>query len=146
MKNHNILLSFLLFIFVSNIYSQEKIVANISEYNSAIKGAKAGDRIVLKNGVWKDVKLNAYGLGTQENPIYVSAETPGKVIISGNSTLNIYGEYIVVSGFWFKDGQSKYKSVVQFRKDSKTFANNCRFTNSTISYFENVAGLAGDGY
>jgi poly(beta-D-mannuronate) lyase len=141
MKNHNILLSFLLFIFVSNIYSQEKIVANISEYNSAIKEAKAGDRIILKNGVWKDVKLNAFGLGTQENPIYVSAETPGKVIISGNSTLNIYGEYIVVSGFWFKDGKSKYKSVVQFRKDSKTFANNCRLTNSTISYFENVAGL-----
>jgi poly(beta-D-mannuronate) lyase len=141
MKNHNILLSFLIVLFVSNVYAQEKIVANISEYNSAIKEAKAGDKIILKNGVWKDVKLNAYGLGTKENPIFVSAETPGQVIISGNSTLNIYGEHIIVSGLWFKDGKTKYKSVVQFRKDSKTFANNCRLTNSTISYFENIAGL-----
>ena len=116
--------------------AQNKIVANINEYNAAIKESKAGDVIVLKNGVWKDVKLNAFGNGTEENPIIVKAETSGEVIITGNSTLNIYGEYVIVSGLWFKDGATNYKSVVQFRKDSKTFANHCRFTNSTISYFE----------
>ena len=121
--------------------AQELMVANISEYNNAIKSAKAGTTIILKNGIWKDVKLKAGGFGTEDNPIIIKAETAGKVIISGNSTLNIYGEYIIVSGLWFKDGNSSYKSVVQFRKDSKTFANHCRFTNSTISYYKVNDGI-----
>ena len=121
--------------------AQEKLVNNIKEYNNAIKSAKAGDVIVLKNGIWNDVKLNAYGNGTEENPINIKAETPGEVLITGNSTLNIYGEYVIVSGLWFKNGHSSYKSVVQFKKDSKMFANNCRFTNSTISYFTVDAGI-----
>ncbi|MGJ8745436.1 polysaccharide lyase 6 family protein [Polaribacter sp.] len=114
--------------------AQEFMVSNISEYNETIKKAKAGDVIVLKNGVWKDVEINAYGKGEEGKHIVIKAETAGEVIISGNSTLNIYGDYIIVSGLWFKNGNSSYKSVVQFRKDSKIFANNCRFTNSTISY------------
>jgi poly(beta-D-mannuronate) lyase len=123
-------------VFTNNIMSQEKIASSISEYNLLIKNANPGDVIILKDGIWKDVKLNAYGKGEKENPIIIKAETPGKVIISGNSTLNIYGEHIIVSGLWFKNGDSSYKSVVQFRKDAKTFANHCRFTNSTISYYK----------
>lgn len=121
--------------------AQEKLVSNLAEFNTAIKSAKAGAVIILKNGVWKDVKLNAGGFGTEDAPIVIKAETAGEVIISGNSTLNIYGEYVIVSGLWFKDGNSTYKSVVQFRKDSKTFANNCRFTNSTISYYKVADGI-----
>ncbi|MCG1037387.1 polysaccharide lyase 6 family protein [Polaribacter sargassicola] len=123
------------------VNAQEVLVSNIVEYNASIKNAKPGTTIILKNGIWKDVKLNAYGNGEEDNPIIVKAETAGKVIVSGNSTLNIYGEYVIVSGLWFKDGSSSYKSVVQFKKDSKTFANNCRLTNSAITYFENNAGL-----
>ena len=117
------------------------MVSTISEYNSAIKNSKAGTVIILKNGIWKDIKLNAYGEGTSENPIIIKAETAGEVIISGNSTLNIYGSYVIVSGLWFKDGNTEYKSVVQFKKNSETFANNCRFTNSTISYFDIKKGI-----
>ena len=43
------------------IFSQEtKTVANIDEYKSAIKKAVPGSKIVLKNGVWKDVALEAF--------------------------------------------------------------------------------------
>ncbi|APZ48092.1 hypothetical protein BW723_07415 [Polaribacter reichenbachii] len=131
----------LLFISVLGYSQNEVTVSNLNEYNAAIKKAVAGTTIVLKNGVWKDVKLNAYGNGEENKPIIVKAETAGEVIISGNSTLNIYGEYVIVSGLWFKDGDSNYKSVVQFRKDSKTFANNCRFANSTISYYKVADGI-----
>ena len=124
-----------------NLCAQQVEVATIKEYNSAIEKAKAGTTIILKNGTWKDVELNAHGKGTKEAPIVIKAETPGKVIISGNSTLNIYGEYVIVSGIWFKNGFSTYKSIVQFRKDSKTFANNCRLTNSTISYNKVQSGI-----
>lgn len=118
------------------IFSQEtKTVANIDEYKSAIKKAVPGSKIVLKNGVWKDVALEAFGTGTKENPIVIKAENAGKVILTGNSTLKIYGAYIIVEGLWFKDGNPTSKSIVSFRKNSTQFANNCRFTHSTISYY-----------
>lgn len=139
MKHVTIFIVF--YFFTMSVISQQTVVSNISEYNSTVKDAKAGDIIILKNGVWKDVELNAHGTGKEDAPIIIKAETAGEVIISGNSTLNIYGEHVIVSGLWFKDGMSSYKSVVQFRKNSKEFANNCRFTNSTISYFEVEDGI-----
>lgn len=134
MKKIAIVFTILLSLISLKNAAQEILVSNITEYNKEIKNAKPGSQIILKNGIWKDVKLNAFGKGEEGNPIIVKAETAGQVIITGNSTLNIYGEYIIVSGLWFKDGDSSYKSVVQFRKNSKEFANNSRFTNSTISY------------
>ena len=130
----HIVLLFLLLL-APSIVGQEVLVASISEYNITIKNAEPGSVIVLKNGVWNDFKMNAFGDGEKGNPIIVKAETPGKVLITGNSTLNISGNYVIVSGLWFKDGNSSYKSVVQFRNDAKAYANNCRFTNSTISYY-----------
>ncbi|MCL4141216.1 UNVERIFIED_CONTAM: hypothetical protein GTU68_066157 [Idotea baltica] len=121
-------------LFSSNINAQDITVANIKEYNEALTKVKNGGTIILKNGEWKDTNLLAHGNGSKENPVIIKAETPGEVILSGDSSLSIYGEHVIVSGLWFKDGKITSKSVVQFKKDSKTFANHCRFTNSTISY------------
>lgn len=110
-------------------------VANITEFNAAIKTVIPGSKIILKNGVWKDVHFVANGKGTKEAPILITAETDGHVIITGDSKLNISGEYVIVKGLWFKDGTPTSKEVITFRKNSKEFANNCRLTNCTISYF-----------
>lgn len=141
MRTKHILLISGLFLFINFSFAQDLVVANISEYNEAIKTVSEGGTIILKNGEWKDTKLNAYGNGTKENPIIVKAETAGEVILTGDSSLSIYGSHVIVSGLWFKDGKSTSKYVVQFRKDSKEFANNCRFTNSTISYFSVEDGI-----
>ena len=62
-------ITFLLF-FSATLFSQEKIlVSNIDEYKTAIKSAVPGTKIVLKNGIWRDIKLEAFGKGTKENPI-----------------------------------------------------------------------------
>ncbi|MDP5105562.1 MAG: polysaccharide lyase 6 family protein [Polaribacter sp.] len=127
----------LLLIFQLSSYAQSNSieVANIAEYKTAIKNAVPGSKIILKNGIWKDVKLQAYGKGEKDKPITVQAETAGKVILSGNSSIEIYGTYIIVSGFWFKDGNPTEKSIVDFRKNATEFATNCRFTHNTISYY-----------
>ena len=130
-----ILLAFTLFISTLSYSQNETLVSNIKEYNDAIKKAVPGTKIVLKNGVWKDVELKAFGTGLKDKPINIKAETAGKVILSGNSTLKIYGTYLIIEGLWFKDGNPTAKSIVSFRKNSKEFANNCRFTHSTISYY-----------
>tara|TARA_R110002073_G_scaffold108336_1_gene243312 strand:+ start:23421 stop:25796 length:2376 start_codon:yes stop_codon:yes gene_type:complete len=115
--------------------SAQSIVKNMSEFNSAIKKALPGSTIILKNGEWKDVHFKVTGIGKKDNPITIKAETAGKVIITGDSKMNIYGKYLVVEGLWFKDGSPTSKYVVEFRKNSKEFAYNSRLTNCTISYF-----------
>ena len=53
------------------VIAQSIKVSTIDEYNSAIKQISNGGTIVLKNGVWNDVAINAYGSGTKQNPIIV---------------------------------------------------------------------------
>lgn len=115
--------------------TNKTIVSTIDEFNSAMKKAVPGSTIILKNGIWKDVIFNVQGIGTKEKPITVAAETPGETIITGSSRLTISGKYMVVDGLWFKDGAPTNKEVVSFKKDSKTFAYNCRLTNCTISNY-----------
>ncbi len=130
-----IFFSFLMFQTLMFSQKTNVSVANIKEYNAAIKAAIPGTTIILKNGMWKDVHLKAYGKGTKENPIVVKAETPGQVIIGGDSRLQIYGTHIVIQGLWFKDGNPNSKSIVSFKKNSEELANHCRFTHNTISYY-----------
>ena len=128
------------FINIIVLVSQELNVKvnDIQEFNNAIKSVEEGATIILKNGEWSNVKLNINGFGTKENPIVVKAETPGKVLITGDSKMTISGNYITVSGFWFKDGNPTSKSIISFRNKSKDVANNSRLTNTTISYYNPI--------
>ena len=129
---------FIVLFTISTFSQKEILVQNLNEYKNAIKNIQPGNKIVLKNGTWKDVKLEAYGRGTKENPIIIKAETAGEVILTGNSTLKIYGEYIIIEGLWFKDGNPASKSIVSFRKNTQLYARNCRFSHNTISYYNPV--------
>jgi poly(beta-D-mannuronate) lyase len=90
-------------------------VSNIDELNKAIKDAKPGDDIVLKDGTYKDVKIKFVGEGEKENPITLRAETSGKVYIEGVSNLAISGNYLEVSGLFFRNGHAPTKNVIEFR-------------------------------
>ncbi|WP_233558592.1 polysaccharide lyase 6 family protein [Aquimarina sp. BL5] len=116
-------------------FANEIKVATIDEFNTAIQSVKAGDRIILKNGEWKDVKLVVKGQGSSENPIIIEAEESGKVFITGDSSLKMAGNHIIVKGLWFKNGYASGKSVISFRINSKEFANHSRITNCAITYY-----------
>ena len=110
-------------------------VSNINELNEAIKNSKAGDHIVLANGIWKDVQIEFYGKGTKEKPIVLRAETNGKVTIEGASNLKLGGEYLEVNGLYFKNGYTPSNSVIQFKISNDSIANHCRVTNCVIEEF-----------
>lgn len=114
-----------------------QLVRNIDEFNAATETLNPGDRVVLANGTWSDVELVIRGVGTAEAPIRLTAEEPGKVIISGQSNLGISGEYIVVSGLVFRDGYTPTSEVVSFRTSKEELANNSRVTNTVIDSFSN---------
>ena len=114
-------------------------VTNIDELNKAIDSCKAGDQIILANGIWKDVQIKFRGKGTTDNPITIKAETTGKVTIEGESYLKFGGEYLVVEGLYFKNGFSPSNAVIDFKISSKDkpdeISNNCKITNCVIEDF-----------
>ncbi|WP_412560206.1 chondroitinase-B domain-containing protein [Winogradskyella sp. MIT101101] len=138
-----IIISFLILAFVfacnENSTKNEILVKNSEELNTALKDSKAGDEIVLANGIWKDVEIKFRGKGSEGNPIVLRAETPGKVSIEGQSYLKFGGEYLVVEGLHFKNGFSPSNAVIDFKishKDSlDEIANNCKVTNCVIEDF-----------
>lgn len=103
----------------------EILVTTPSELNEAIVAAKAGDCIVMKNGVWHNVDMLIDAVGTEESPITLRAETPGQVVITGLSSLILRGKYLVVEGIRFRDGySSKSLHLIEVRS-SFTRITNC---------------------
>ena len=120
------------------------LVKNIADFNQAIQQLQPGDNLVLANGVWQDVELKFTGHGTEEAPIHLMAETPGRVIISGKSNLRISGEYLVVSGLVFKNGYTPTSEVISFKTGKEKLANHTRVTNCVIDNFSQPERFDGD--
>ena len=104
------------------------------ELQKAIQVAQAGDEIILANRIWNNLEIQFTGKGTKQKPIVLRAETPGMVILEGQSSLKFGGEYLVASGLTFKNGYSPSSAVVAFKIDDSV-ANNCRLTASVIKDF-----------
>ena len=113
------------------------IVKNADELKKANKEAKPGDIIVLQDGIWTNITISLNCKGTKEQPITFKAQTAGKVIISGNSKLQIGGTYIIVDGLYFTNGYAGNDAIIKFRVNNNELANNCRVTNTVINNFNN---------
>ena len=114
-----------------------KTVTTESELQEAIKNATVGDEIVLKDGIWKDIAIQFYGEGTKDNPIILRAETPGKVVLEGNSSLKLGGKYLEVSGLHFKNGFTTENAVIRFKINEERIAYHSRVTDCVIEDFTN---------
>jgi len=113
------------------------IVKNAAELNTAAKEAMPGDIVVLQNGTWNNITISLNCQGTKAQPIIFKAQTAGKVIITGNSTLKLGGNFIVVDGFYFTNGFAGDDPVIRFSINKSQLANNCRVTNTVINDFNN---------
>jgi len=111
------------------------LVSTQEDYAEAVKSLKPGDHIVLANGTWENFEILFSGKGTEDAPIRLSAETPGQVIISGQSNLRLSGEWLDVSGLVFKDGFTPTREVISFRRKKGELANNSRVHNVVIDDF-----------
>ncbi|KAA3656791.1 MAG: DUF4957 domain-containing protein [Calditrichaeota bacterium] len=125
----------LLLISCSEYETRDGVVKNIEELNAAINAATPGDEIVLANGVWKDVQIKFFGMGTKEDPITLRAETPGEVYIEGQSFLHLGGEHLIVSGLYFRNGYTPGRGIIRYKIGADSIANNCRVTSCVIDGF-----------
>jgi len=89
---------------------------------------KPGDVVIIEPGIYNSVNISLSAAGTEEKPVYLRAAKGGEVIITGNSTMRISGNNIIVSDLWFKNPvPTQSKSLIEFRcRDSKLV--NCLIT------------------
>lgn len=122
----------------------DHLVRDPAAYVAAVKKAAPGDRILLADGEWRDFQVVFMGQGTEAKPITLAAQTPGKVVLSGQSNLRIGGAHLVVSGLVFRNGWSPTRELIAFRRDSKTVARNVRLTQIVVDNFTNPNRRADD--
>lgn len=120
------------------------LVRTLAEFDEAVSNATPGDVITMANGEWTDVELRFKGVGEEGNPIQLVAETPGQVIISGQSNLAFSGEYLEISGLVFENGFTPTSEVISFKTSKEELANNSRVTNCVINNFTNPERFDGD--
>jgi poly(beta-D-mannuronate) lyase len=108
-------------------------VSSISELQSRIDSALAGDQIIVVNGVYTTTgSIKVAKQGTSASPILISAETIGGVEINGPAGFDVESpaSYVVIKGFKFTHAIG----TVQVRAG----ASHCRLTR-------NVFELKGEG-
>lgn len=108
------------------------LISSQEAFKDAVSAAKPGDVLTLADGTYSDFEIIFKGEGTADAPITLTAQTPGKVILSGQSNLRMSGEHLIVSGLVFKDGYSPGSEVISFRTSADDLANNSRVTQTVI--------------
>ncbi len=121
-------------LFFTDLNATTYNVKNETELKEANSKAIAGDIIILQNGDWNNINLQFTCNGTAQQPILIKAATRGNVIIKGNSSLRIGGNWIILDGLVFTDGFTPSGNAWEFRAGNQV-ANNSRITNCMIKSF-----------
>lgn len=121
-------------------------VTSQAEYAAALKRVQPGDTIVLADGVWRDFTILFVARGSAGRPITLRAETPGGVVLSGQSNLRLAGRHLIVSGLVFRDGYSPTDDVISFRRTRGDYAHDSRVTAVVIDRFNKPDRRAQDNW
>jgi poly(beta-D-mannuronate) lyase len=81
---------------------------------AAIKAARPGDVIVMKDGVWTDVDIRFDASASAQAPVRLRPQTPGGVVLTGASRLTFAAPHLVAEGLYFRGGALAGGSVVTF--------------------------------
>jgi poly(beta-D-mannuronate) lyase len=77
-------------------------VVKPAELAEAIATARPGATIVLADGEYPDLSISFRGTGERDRPITLRAQTPGKVTLTGKSSVEVRGAWLVVDGLRFE--------------------------------------------
>src|SRR5687768_12937174 len=87
-------------------------VCSAEALKQAATNARPGAEIVMCSKTWSDVAIAFVANGTAAAPIRVVAAEPGKVVLTGSSTMYIGGNYVEVDGIKF---EGSLRATVAFR-------------------------------
>ena len=128
------ILTLLILLSVTSVKSQ--LVTTVAELNSAISSAAPGTTIILADGTWSDVLIDIDKNGTSDEPITITAQNAGAVLMTGNSRVVMEGSYLTVSGLVFQDPSnldvsgSRIKPVIELDE-----CDYCKIINNKIDNY-----------
>ena len=125
--------TFFLFLYILTAI-QLKAQVSVQDVPEQLKKANPGDTVVVANGVYKDVELTVNKQGHAQKPIVIIAQTPGGVVLSGQSSIRIGGTGLELNGFYLTNGYAPKGAVIEFRAGNEA-ANYCRVTNTVIENY-----------
>lgn len=121
---------------VSQADSQEIRVSNPRELTRAINRLRRGGTIIMEAGDYADLNLSLAREYPAEKPLVIKAGKGGTVFITGNTSINISGENITLSGLVFERGTRSGGQAELIYMGGE-------HNRITQSHFNNVDDLAG---
>jgi len=121
----------------SQSFAKDWLVETPTAYKKALSKLVPGDTIILANGTWNNFEIVFKGNGTKDKPLHLTAQTKGKVILSGQSNLKLAGKHLLVSGLVFKNGYTPTSEVISFQLTKKELAHHSRVTEVVIDNYSN---------
>jgi poly(beta-D-mannuronate) lyase len=126
--------------FVSSLSARTFIIGIHDEPDEELSDLKGtllpGDEIIIANGTYTDQALKFIGIGTEQEPIVMRAETPGGVLLNGTSYVQFDGSHLQVEGLLWYNGDDYLRKTnsraVEFRGSVNGHAHYCRLTNCAI--------------
>lgn len=109
--NRRMLLIVFTLLLTGVVQATEHRVATAAELTKVISKLAPGDTVIMADGEWRDQTLRFRGRGTAEKPITLRSATPGGAVLVGQSTLDIDGEWLVVSGLLVRDGTGPKEGI-----------------------------------
>lgn len=106
-----------------------EVSVTLPEVEKALAKASSGDVIKITDGDYSDIEMKWRAPG---HPVTVTAANPGKVRISGKSSLKMSGDSLTVRGLDFIGAHPAKGNVVEFRV-GKDVANASRITECVFS-------------
>jgi poly(beta-D-mannuronate) lyase len=116
---------FLWLAFVLAANGAEHRAASALDIARVAEQLRPGDTVILADGNWVDQALVLRGKGSADKPITYRAASPGKVVLSGQSSVSIEGEHVVVRGIFLNDCTAPGDGV-------KLAGTHCRLTESAV--------------
>jgi len=106
----------------------ERRITQSSDIAKIFSEMLPGDDLVLADGTWNNKQIRLHAISQKKQPITLRAETPGKVIFTGSSQIQISGRYVIVKDLVFKD-LSNREEVLTLRTGLDQAAEECQVTN-----------------
>jgi len=117
--------------FAASAVGADIFVSSASDIAGALGSLQPGDTLIMTDGVWTDQNIEFEANGTAAQPITLRAQTPGGVILNGDSTLEFGGQHLIVDGLRFEGGALTGGHVIQFREGSNE-CTDCVLRNTAI--------------
>ena len=102
LKLHFFKFSIIFFLFTCAAFATDYTVNSVSQFNAL--NLQPCDVVTWTNGTYSNQDIVFTGMGESGSPIVLRAETPGGVIFTGESKFNMYGDYLIVDGFYWNGG------------------------------------------